>query len=66
MHFDCIFKTFFTKKTAKIALETSNLFQNVQKTFQKVRGHDQKLLETSVNMKMTKSGKIAKWTHPGA
>ena len=63
MLFDCIFRAFFTKKTAKIAQEVWNLFQNVQKSFRKVRGRYEKRLETSGGVKTMKSAKIAK-RHP--
>ena len=52
MLFDCISKAFFTKKTAKIAQEVWNLFQNVRKSFRKVRGRYEKRLETSGGVKM--------------
>ena len=45
MLFDCIFRAIFTKKTAKIAQEVWNLFQNVQKSFRKVRGRYEKRLD---------------------
>ena len=54
------------KKTAKIARKVSNLFQNVQKSFRKVRGRDQSRLGTSGGVKMTKSAKNRKTDTPGA
>ena len=64
MLFDCIFRAFFTKKTAKIAQEVWNLFQNVQKNFTKVRGRYEKRLETSGGVKMMKSAKNCQTAPP--
>ena len=66
MLFDCIFKAFLTKKTTKIALEVWNLFQNVQKSFKKVRCRYQRRLETSGGVKMVKSAKNRQTAPPGA
>ena len=66
MLFDYIFKAFLTKKTAKIAVEVWNLFQNVQKSFRKVRGRYQRRLETSGNVEMVKTAKNYQTAPPGA
>ena len=57
------FQGIFHQKTAKIAQEVWNLFQNVQRSFRKVRGRYERRLETSGGVKMMKSEKIAK-RHP--
>ena len=64
--FDCIFRAFFTKKTAKIAQEVWNLFQNFQKSFRKLRGRYWRRLETSGSVKMMKSAKNRQTAPPGA
>ena len=66
MLFDCIFRAFFTKKTAKFAQDMCNLFQNVQKSFRKVRGRYERRLETSGGVKMMKSAKNRQTAPPGA
>ena len=66
MLFDCIFQGIFTKKTAKIAQDVWNLFQNVQKSVRKLRGRYERRLETSGGVKMMKSAKNRQTAPPGA